>query len=128
MSAYLLEIASNPVNWAILITFLIQIYKLLRPSLPVSITTPGDKVTDFFSWAIPACYQVVQELEKKEVISGSSKLSTFIDKLFEEASKQKITLSAEDVLKAKTIVAGIAASDKPGVVLANPTPSVPPTK
>lgn len=113
MKEYLWTLALNPANWAIAAILLIQLYKLVRPSLPVQVTETADKVSDFFSWAIPACYETVQALEKNNIVSKSSKLSVFFDKLFEESAKQKVALTAADLLKAKAIVSGIAAKDKP---------------
>lgn len=126
MKQYLLDLASNPVNWAIAVIFILQVYKAIRPSLPVSVTEKADKVAAFLQWAIPSCYQVVESLEKQNLISGSSKFPVFLDKLIEEGNKQGIDLTTADIQKAKTVVSAIAATDK--AAPANPTPCVLPTK
>ena len=137
MKQYLLDLASNPVNWAIAVIFLLQVYKAIKPSLPISVTEKADKVAAFLQWAIPSCYQVVESLEKQNLISGSSKFPVFLDKLIEEGNKQGINLSIVDIQKAKTVVSAIAATDKIPPAFnqvnetrptTNPIPCVPVTK
>lgn len=131
MKQMLIDWISRPENWLLVILTIIQLYKLLRPSLPKGITDSVDKASSFLEWSIPALYNVVEALEKSGTIDKTSKFSVFFDKLMEEAKKQNIVLSVEDVAKAKTIVSGIAQATKlpaPAQPSANPPSPLPATK
>jgi len=103
---------SQPENLLILSICLIQVYKLLRPYLPVALVGRIDKTGEFLGWGISSAYHAVEALEKKGLIDPKSKLSVFLDQLFDMATKQGVVLKIEDVIKAKAIVAAMAQAEK----------------
>lgn len=102
----------RPENIILLVIGLIQLYKLIKPSLPAGWVTNIDKASGFLSWAVPAVYNVIEGLEERGLIDKKSKFSAFVDLLFEAAKKQNLTLSMADMAKAKLMAEGLAQASK----------------
>ena len=108
---------SSPANLILLLIGFIQVMKILRPYFPGTVATGYDKVANFMQWAIPATYHTVESLEARGIIDKNSKFATFLTQLFDQAAKQGINLSMNEVIKTQAIVAGLAQASKiPGTV------------
>lgn len=104
MREKLLEILLNPNFWG---------FCVVAASVVVHRFFPGGKVQKFLDTTVPALFHEVEQLEKDGIISKSDKLGTFLDKFLAAAQSQNVVLTLSDLLHAKTVVTGLAQSNKP---------------